>query len=75
MAVTGVIVEIEDGAGGAVLNGLAGIENVSVYGIKENKVVTVIEGRDMSAIDDTIKGINAMERVIGVFPVYSREYE
>jgi nitrate reductase NapAB chaperone NapD len=33
--------------------------------------VTVIEGCDMSGIQDTIKKIYGIENVIGVYPVYA----
>ncbi len=75
MAVASVIVEFENGAGEAVLNSLAGINNVSVYGIKDNQIVTVIDGDDMWIVEETIKRIYAIEKVIGVYPVYAGDYE
>ncbi|MBI5213685.1 MAG: chaperone NapD [Nitrospirae bacterium] len=74
MAVTSVIVEFEDGAGEAVLNSLAMIDNVSVYGVKENQIVAVIEGKDMNSVEETMKGMYAIDRILGVFPVFSGDY-
>ena len=55
MPVVSVIVDIENGSGEAVLHSLAVIGNVSVYGIKDTQIVAVIEGKDMKAIQNTIK--------------------
>ena len=55
MPVVSVIVEIEDGSGEAVLHSLAVIGNVSVFGVKDNQIVAVIEGKDLTAIQNTIK--------------------
>jgi nitrate reductase NapAB chaperone NapD len=71
MNISSAVVEIRDGEGEAVLNSLALLEKVSVYGIKDNQIVTVIEGCDMSGIQDTIKKIYGIENVIGVYPVYA----
>ncbi|BCB95911.1 hypothetical protein JZK55_08330 [Dissulfurispira thermophila] len=75
MAVASVIVEVEEGGGEAVLNSLASIDNISVYGIKDNKIVTVIEGESMQVIDNTIKELYSIERILGVYPVYAGDYE
>lgn len=75
MAVASVIVEIENGYGEAVLKGLANIDNVSVFGIKDNKIVTVIEGDGMESIQETIKALYEIDNVIGVYPVFGGEYE
>lgn len=75
MAVASVIVEVEDLSCEAVLNGLAGFNNISVYGIKDNQIVTVIEGDDMKSIEDTIKALYEIDKVIGVYPVFGGEYE
>lgn len=71
MTISSAVVEIRNGAGESVLNSLAGIENVSVYGIKDNQIVMVIEDRDMPGIQDTIKKIYGIESVVGVYPVYA----
>ncbi len=75
MPVASVIVEVEEGAGGAVLNSLAEINNVSVYGIKNNQIVTVIEGNDIKTVEDTIKVLYGVDKVIGVYPVFAGDYE
>ncbi len=73
--VASVIVEIENGTGEAVLNSLARMDNISVYGVKDNQIVTVIEGSDMKIVKDNIKNIYALEGVIGVYPVFAGDYE
>ncbi|GAB4416799.1 MAG: hypothetical protein OHK0032_12820 [Thermodesulfovibrionales bacterium] len=75
MAVASVIVEVENGVGEAVLNSLARIDNASVYGVKDNQIVMVIEADDMHVVEETIKEIYAIEKVIGVYPVYAGDYE
>lgn len=75
MAVASVIVEVEADSCEAVLNSLAGFNNVSVYGIKDNQIVTVIEGNDMKSIEDTIKALYEIDKVTGVYPVFGGEYE
>ncbi len=71
MPVSSAIVEIEDGKSETVLSGLSRISEVSVYGMKENKIVVVIDGDSMSFIDESIRKIQSLEGVTGVFPVYS----
>jgi nitrate reductase NapAB chaperone NapD len=75
MAVASGIVEFENGSGEAVLSSLAKMDNVSVYGVRDNQIVTVIEGDHMQIVDDTIKGIYAITGIIGVYPVYAGDYE
>jgi nitrate reductase NapAB chaperone NapD len=71
VTISSAVVEIRNGAGEAVLGSLARIENVSVYGIKDNQIVMVIENMDMSGIQDTIEKIYGIENVVGVYPVYA----
>ena len=75
MAVASVIVEIEGDFSEAVLSSLAKIHNASVYGIKENQIVTVIEGDTPHTIEETIKQLYSLEGVIGVYPVFAGDYE
>ncbi|HTZ17318.1 MAG TPA: chaperone NapD [Dissulfurispiraceae bacterium] len=71
MPVSGAIVEIEEGTEEAVLSGLARIPEVSVYGMKENRIVIVIDGGSLGVIEKSTNRIQSMEGVTGVFPVYS----
>lgn len=71
MPFSSAVVEFRSDNGEAVLNSLALIDNVSVYGIKDNQIVTVIEDRDMRGIQETIKKIYGIENVVGVYPVYA----
>ncbi len=71
MHVSSAIVEIEEGSGEAVLGGLSSMPAISVYGVKENKIVIVIDGESLDVVETSTKAIMKMEGVIGVFPVYS----
>jgi nitrate reductase NapAB chaperone NapD len=71
MPVSSAIVEIEESAGEAVLSSLSSMDAVSVYGIKENKIVIVIDADSLGIIEESTKKIMSMEGVTGVFPVYS----
>jgi nitrate reductase NapAB chaperone NapD len=75
MAIASVIVEIEDGASETVLGSIAQIAQATVYGIKENQIVTVIEGGDSREIDAVIRQLSVLDKVIGVYPVYAGDYE
>lgn len=71
MPVSSAIVEIEESAGEAVLNSLSSMDAVTVYGLKENKIVVVIDADSLGVIEESTKKIMSMEGVTGVFPVYS----
>ncbi len=71
MPVSSAIVEIEESAGEAVLSSLSSMEAVTVYGMKENKIVIVIDADSLGVIEESTKKIMSMEGVTGVFPVYS----
>lgn len=71
MTISSAVVEIRNGSSENVLNSLARIENVSVFGIKDNQIVAVIEDRDIWGMQDTMKKIYSIENVIGVYPVYA----
>ncbi len=75
MPVVSVIVDIENGSGEAVLHSLAVIGNVSVYGIKDTQIVAVIEGKDMKAIENTIKILYSTKNIIGAYPVFACGYD
>jgi nitrate reductase NapAB chaperone NapD len=71
MVISSAVVEIINGSSETVVNSLAGIDNVSVFGIKDNQIVAVIEDGDIWGIQDTIKKIYGIESVVGVYPVYA----
>jgi len=71
MPISSAIVEIESGGGESVLSGLALMPQVSVYGVKDNQIVIVIDGDSMGVVEQNIKRIQSMENVTGVYPVYS----
>jgi nitrate reductase NapAB chaperone NapD len=71
MTISSAVVEIRNGSSETVLNSLARIENVSVFGIKDNQIVAVIEDRDIWGMQETMKKIYSIENVVGVYPVYA----
>lgn len=75
MPVTSVVIEIKDGVGEDVLGRLARVPHVNVYGTKENQIVTVIEGESAGEVDEIVRTIQALDGVVGVYPVYSGDYE
>jgi len=75
MAVISVIVQAHDDCGGLVSEGLSSLTGVSVYGIKEDQVVTVLEGDNMEDVNVLMRQIRDIPEVIGVFPVYGTDYD
>lgn len=75
MPIVSIIVDIENNSGEAVLHSLAVIGNVSVFGVKDNQIVAVIEGKDMTAIQNTIKILYSIKNVLGAYPVFACGYE
>lgn len=75
MSIASVVVEIKNGAGEGVLAGLARIPKISVFGMTENQIVTVIEGEDAGAVEKNLEQVRMMEDVIGVYPVFVGEDE
>jgi len=73
--VVSVIVDIENGSSEAVLHSLAEINNISVFGIKENQIAAVIDGEDMDAVQNTMKTLYATKHVTGAYPVFACGYE
>jgi nitrate reductase NapAB chaperone NapD len=71
MPVSSAIVEIEESAGEAVLSSLSSMHTVTVYGMKENRIVIVIDADSLGVIEESTRKIMSMEGVTGVFPVYS----
>jgi nitrate reductase NapAB chaperone NapD len=71
MNITSLIVEIEPGTSAAVLNSLARLDKVTVYGVKDEKIVVVIEGETPGVVEGLVKQIEAIEHISGLSPVYS----
>ena len=74
MAVSSIIVTIEDGAIEQVLPRLAAVPGVSVFGVKENQIVTVVEAESLSAVNGIIKEVSEFDRVVGIYPVYAGDH-
>lgn len=75
MAISSIIVDIEDGAIEQVLPRLGMVPGMSVFGVKDNQIVTVIEAETLLAVNDVIKTVSDFERVIGIYPVYAGDHE
>jgi len=69
MSIAGIIVEVQNGAEASVLTGLAQISQISVYGVKENQIVTVIEADNAASVNDTVSRVSLFDGVLGVYPV------
>jgi nitrate reductase NapAB chaperone NapD len=69
MSIAGIIVEVQNGAEASVLTGLAQIPQISVYGVKENQIVTVIEADNAASVNDTVSRVSLFDGVLGVYPV------
>ena len=75
MAVVSVIVEIEDNSIEQVLPELGKVPGISVFGVKDDQIVTVVEGETLGAVNEIIKKLSKFERVTGVYPVYAGAHE
>lgn len=71
MPVSSAVVEIEEGTGDAVLRNLSSLSAVTVYGIKDNKIVIVIDAYSLGVVESSTREIMSIEGVTGVFPAYS----
>lgn len=75
MAIASIIVEIEEGAIEQVLPELGKVPGISVFGVKNNQVVTVVEGESLLIVNDMIRKLSDFEKVTGVYPVYAGDCE
>lgn len=74
MAVASVIVETEEGAVETVLNSLDIISQASVYGVKDNQIVVVVEGDDLRAVNEVIEHFCTIDKIMGVHSVFASDY-
>lgn len=70
---SGAIVEIEDGTSEKVLGDLGSMPNIIVFGVKDNHIVTVIQGSSIRDIEAAVKTVVMMKSVIGVYPIFTVE--
>ncbi len=70
MSIASTVVEIRDGSGETVLGRLAAMHEVNIYGIKENKIVAVVEGATLKIVGEAIKALARLDEVVSVYPVY-----
>jgi nitrate reductase NapAB chaperone NapD len=75
MAVASIIVEIEKNSMEQVLPALGNIPGISVFGVKDNQIVTVVEAETLGSVSEIIKKLSEFEKVTGVYPVYAGDYE
>jgi nitrate reductase NapAB chaperone NapD len=73
MPVTSVIVEIEKDAEETVLGKIAQVPRTSVFGMKDGQIVIVIDGESADEVEEAVRSLAALDRVVGVYPVYSGE--
>ncbi len=73
MTIASTVVELLDGTSETALGRLAVIPQISIYGIRENRVIAVIEGASPQSIDDVVKKIIRLDEVATVYPVYLSE--
>jgi nitrate reductase NapAB chaperone NapD len=73
MSIASAVVEIKSGSSEDVLAGLAQIPRISVFGMTEDQIVTVIEGEDADEVGRVVKQVQMLEHVIGVYPVFIGE--
>lgn len=71
MNVTSVVVEIQPGMSGAVLHSLALMDKVSVFGVKDDKMVVVLESSSPEELEKTTAGLQDLEFVTSVNPVFT----
>lgn len=70
VAIAGVIVAIEDGSIEQVLPRLGALSGVSVFGVKDDQIVTVVEAQTPAAVDGIVRTVAELERVVGIYPVF-----
>lgn len=75
MAIASVIVATEAGAADAVEADLGRLPNTTVYGSKDNEIVTVIEAETVAALTEGLQRLATVDRVVGVYPVYASVHE
>jgi nitrate reductase NapAB chaperone NapD len=73
MSIASMVVEILEGSDATVLGRLARMPQISVFGVKDNQIVTVIEAETAHAVNEAIRQVSLIEEVIGVYPVSINE--
>lgn len=73
MEIVGLIVQAERGSSEALSQLLAGKEHVTLYGVRDNRIVLMLDTDDIHIIARSTKEINDMSSVVGVYPVFTKE--
>jgi nitrate reductase NapAB chaperone NapD len=71
MDITSVIVETDTGMSGAVLHHLACLQNTTVFGFKDDKIIVVLESEDPDELKKMTDDLLAVEYVVSVSPVFT----
>lgn len=71
MNVTSVVVETQPGMSGAVLHDLALMDRISVFGVKDDRMVVVLESATPDELESMTVALQNMEFVTSVNPVFS----
>ncbi len=70
MTIASTVVELLDGTSETALGKFATIPQTSIYGIRDNRLIAVIEGATLKRIDDVVQEIRLLDEVNVVYPVY-----
>lgn len=71
MTVTSFVVETQPGMSGAVLRDLALMDRISVFGVKDDRMVVVLESATPDELETMTAALQNLEFVTGVNPVFS----
>lgn len=71
MNVTSVVVETQPGMSGAVLRDLALMDRISVFGVKDDRMVVVLESATPDELEAMTAELLKIEFVTSVNPVFS----
>jgi nitrate reductase NapAB chaperone NapD len=69
----GLIVQTEEGASAELALSLAMKAHVSIHGVVGNRIALLMDTDDIHVIANTAREIQALEAVISVHPIFSRD--
>jgi len=69
----GFIVKVKDGAIDTIMKSFEDMPHISIYGAKDNQIVLLVDTDDVHVLAHKIKEIQAVNGVLGVYPVFSRD--
>lgn len=74
MAISSIIVATAPGAAGDVVPKLVAVPGISVYGVKDDQIVTVVEAQTLGAVNRIVRSASELDGVLGVYPVFAGEH-